>query len=409
MQTSLDLQGILAKLSISRSTGLLEVTNNKIKWIVSIQSGQLLTTDCSVYTLSQLSYSLRSQGCDIAAKAVSFTAKNNVSLSGKNLLRQEIDRLVKQGILDPMKASQVALEVTKEALESLLWLKTGSYRWHDTRSIPSATIQTSASSLNIPKLLEYYQQRLAIWQRYVTIVRSPHQRPYLIHHQLSEKSVSAGSLSPKGLNQIAQLMRGMSLRELALFLKQDELKIIQILIPYIRENVICLREPPAPFNYLPNIPEPDLPPIPWNNTEIGRKKNFSNSINQNTTSNTTKIYKVACIDDSLSMLDKMEHFFARDGKYALTKIANPIKASTLIFRLKPDLILMDITMPNINGYKLCQLLRSSATFEKTPIIMVTGNKGLIDKARAKMVGATDYLTKPFTQQELLGLADKYLI
>jgi twitching motility two-component system response regulator PilG len=412
MQTNIDLQSILAKLSISHSTGFLEVTNNNMKWIVSIQYGQLLTADCSVHSLPQLSYSLRRQGCDIAAKAVSFTVKNTDSSADKNILRKEIDRLVKQGILDPMKASQVALEVTKEALESLLWLKTGSYRWYDTRSISPTTIKTSESRLDLPKLMEYYQQRLAIWQRYITIIQSPHQRPYLIHHRLSEKSVAAGSLSPKALNQIAQLMRGMSLRELALFLKQDELKIIQLLIPYIRENVICLREPPAPFSYLPNIPEPDLLPIPWRETQIDRTQNLSSSIGQNNTndtSNTTKKYKVACIDDSLSMLDKMEHFFGRDSKYALTKIANPIKASALIFRLKPDLILMDITMPDINGYKLCQLLRSSATFAKTPIIMVTGNKGLIDKARAKMVGATDYLTKPFTQQELLGLADKYLI
>ncbi len=412
MKPNIDLQSILAKLSISHSTGFLEVAYNSTRWTVFLQSGQLLTADCSVHSLPQLSHTLRRQGCEIAAQSVNFTAKNGGSLSRKQLLRQEIDRLVKQGILDPVKASQIALEVTKEALESLLWLKTGSYHWHDTRSIPPATIKTSESRLDLPKLMEYYQQRLAIWQRYITIVQSPHQRPYLINHRLSEKSVAAGSLSPKALNQIAQLMRGMSLRELALFLKQDELKIIQLLIPYIRENVICLREPPAPFNYLPNIPEPDLPPIPWLETKIDRQPDLSSSIGQNNTkhtSNTTKTYKVACIDDSLSMLDKMEYFFGRDSKYALTKIANPIKASALIFRLKPDLILMDITMPNINGYKLCQLLRSSTTFEKTPIIMVTGNKGLIDKARAKMVGATDYLTKPFTQQELLGLADKYLI
>jgi two-component system, chemotaxis family, response regulator PixG len=70
---------------------------------------------------------------------------------------------------------------------------------------------------------------------------------------------------------------------------------------------------------------------------------------------------------------------------------------------------MDITMPDINDYKLCRLFRSSAAFETTPIIMVTGNKGLIDKARAKLVGATDYLTKPFSQTELLELVEKHLI
>ena len=80
----------------------------------------------------------------------------------------------------------------------------------------------------------------------------------------------------------------------------------------------------------------------------------------------------------------------------------------MIFRLKPDLILLDITMPRINGYKLCGLLRNSEHCNHTPIIMVTGNTGLIDKARAKLAGATDYFTKPFTQQGLMNIVERHL-
>ena len=65
-------------------------------------------------------------------------------------------------------------------------------------------------------------------------------------------------------------------------------------------------------------------------------------------------------------------------------------------------------MPRINGYKLCGLLRGSESCHHTPIIMVTGHKGLIDKARAKLAGATDYLTKPFTQQGLMEVIEKHL-
>ena len=64
-------------------------------------------------------------------------------------------------------------------------------------------------------------------------------------------------------------------------------------------------------------------------------------------------------------------------------------------------------MPKINGYKLCKLLRGSDNCNHTPIVMVTGNTGLIDKARAKIAGATDYFTKPFTQQELIEIVEKY--
>ncbi len=402
MKTDLNLHRVLADLSNSHGTGCLEVYYNNIYWRVSLQSGQLLGVDCSVHSWNQLNHWLLRHGCERAAQIV---ASKQEQLSGKDRFRQEIERLVNQGILDSMKASQIALEVTKESLESLLWLKEGACQWYDTSTHPSLTAKISESRLNLPKVIEYYQQRLQIWQRYVTVVKSPHQRPYFIHHRFSEESVSVGTLNPAALNQIAQLMRGRSLRELALFLKQDELKVIQLLIPYIRANIICLREPPEPLHNLPPIPEPEISSIALEKPSSSPEKRLVRSNNSDVL---TQTYKIACIDDSVSMLDQIEQFFSQDNRYVLTKIADPIRAAALIFRLKPDLILMDITMPDINGYKLCHLLRSSDAFEKTPIIMVTGNKGLIDKARAKMVGATDYLTKPFTSEDLLGLAAKHL-
>ncbi len=411
MKPELDPYNMLTRLSSADITGCLEVADGNTTWSVFLQSGQLLGVDCSIQSLGQLVQRLRQLGCDLAAKAVSRTVESSGDLSGENLIRQEIDRLSMQGLLDQTQASQVAIEVTKEALESLLWLKTGSYKWDEKGLTDRVDIKNSKFRLSLSKLMDYYQQRLTIWQRYITIVQSPHQRPYLINHRLLENPVAAGTLSPIALTQLVQLMRGMSLRELALILKQDELKITQLLIPYIRANIICLREPPAPFNRLPYIPEPDLIQISANEEIMSLDRVTSNKSDQNfiDSNSKAKVYKIACIDDSPLILDEIERFLGRNSQYLLTKIADPIKASSLIFRLKPDLILMDITMPDINGYKLCHLFRSSAAFEKTPIIMVTGNKGLLDKARAKVSGATNYLTKPFTETELLELVGKYLV
>jgi two-component system, chemotaxis family, response regulator PixG len=404
MKSELDPCSILTGLSTSQSTGCLEVINGNTTWSVFLQFGQLLNIDCSVQSLGQLLHRLHNLGCEVAVNAVKATIESSEDLTDQNLVRREIDRLTQQGLIDRAQANQVSAELTIEALESLLWVKTGSYKWKEEVGLTS---HKSTSKLSVAKLIEYYQQRLTIWQKYTNVVQSPYQRPYLTNHRLLEKPVAFGTLSPAALNQIAQLMRGMSLRELAQFLKQDELKMIQLLIPYIRENVICLREPSAPFNNLPYIPEPELEPML--SGEITSSFPSSAMGGQNSGEIETKTYKIACIDDSPAILDEIEKFLSKDSQYSLTKIENAIKASALIFRLKPDLILMDITMPGINGYKLCQLFRGSAAFEKTPIIMVTGNKGLIDKARAKLVGATDYLTKPFTEAELLGLVKKYLI
>ncbi len=199
-----------------------------------------------------------------------------------------------------------------------------------------------------------------------------------------------GTLSAEALTQLAGLLRkGLSLRQLSLYLKQDEIRVASLLCPYIDNKVIHLRPPIPPFDRLPTL---------------NRDTKFFSTPPPK--AETIK-QKIVCIDDSPTMLTEMNRFLSA-GKYEVITIDDPIKASATIFKIKPDLILLDITMPKINGYSLCSLLRNSALFDHTPIIMVSGNTGLIDKARAKICGATGYLTKPFTQQELLEIVDKHL-
>lgn len=399
MKAEIDISVTLNQLVGARSTGCLSVFGRHTKWNVFLQFGQLLSVDCSTQSLSKPIYRLHQLGYDEVAKALSTNTGVVGDLSDEVLVRQELDRLVERGSLDQALAIQIATEVTQEALESLLWLQDGSYQWQE-EPVARSTKKNATPRLDLLKLIEYHQQRLTIWQKYVAIVNSPYQRPYVLQQQLLEKPVSEGQLSPSVLSQVSQLMRGKSLRELAMVLKQDELKVVQLLIPYIRENIICLREPSPPLHHLPQIPEPNLLAV---DEVVSLDRDFSEH------SSAAQMYKIACIDDSPIVLNEIERFLRKNSSYLLTKIEDPIKASSIIFRLKPDLILMDITMPGINGYKLCQLLRDSSTFKKTPIIMVTGNKGLVDKVRAQLVGATDYLTKPFTETELLELVSKYLV
>jgi len=88
-------------------------------------------------------------------------------------------------------------------------------------------------------------------------------------------------------------------------------------------------------------------------------------------------------------------------------IGNPTEALSDLFKSKPDLILLDIAMPRLDGYELCAMIRKSTAFGTTPIVMLTGKDGYIDRVRARIAGATEYLTKPFGEQELLDIVDKY--
>jgi twitching motility two-component system response regulator PilG len=118
-------------------------------------------------------------------------------------------------------------------------------------------------------------------------------------------------------------------------------------------------------------------------------------------------YTIACIDDSPTVLQAIRSFLD-DRSFSVLMIDNPVKALMQIVRSKPDLILLDVTMPNLDGYELCSLLRKHPHFRYTPVIMVTGNTGFIDRARAKLVGASGYLTKPFTQSDLVKMVFKHL-
>lgn len=118
-------------------------------------------------------------------------------------------------------------------------------------------------------------------------------------------------------------------------------------------------------------------------------------------------YTIACIDDSPTVLNAINSFLD-DKSFSVLMINNPVKALMQIVRSKPDLILLDVEMPNLDGYELCSLLRRHSCFKDTPIIMVTGNTGFIDRAKAKLVRASGYLTKPFTQSDLLKMVFKHL-
>ncbi len=120
-----------------------------------------------------------------------------------------------------------------------------------------------------------------------------------------------------------------------------------------------------------------------------------------------KTYTIACIDDSPTVLQAIKGFLD-DKSLVVVLISDPVKALMQIIRTRPDLILLDVTMPNLDGYELCSLLRKHPGFRNTPIVMVTSSTGFIDRAKAKLVGSSGYLTKPFTQTDLLKIVFKHL-
>jgi len=97
-----------------------------------------------------------------------------------------------------------------------------------------------------------------------------------------------------------------------------------------------------------------------------------------------------------------------DDIFSVSTINNPVKALMQIIKIKPDLVLLDVNMAGIDGYELCRLLKNHSLFKSTPIIMVTANTGIINRVKARLVGASGYLTKPFTQSDILKIVFRHL-
>ena len=116
---------------------------------------------------------------------------------------------------------------------------------------------------------------------------------------------------------------------------------------------------------------------------------------------------IICIDDSPFVCDRLEQIFRQEG-YQFISVMDSLKAIPIVIAKKPELIFLDLVMPNANGYEICSRLRKIGAFQNTPIVILTGNDGVIDRVRAKVVGATDFLTKPVQSELVLEIAQKYL-
>ncbi|WP_254449401.1 response regulator [Anabaena sp. UHCC 0253] len=118
-------------------------------------------------------------------------------------------------------------------------------------------------------------------------------------------------------------------------------------------------------------------------------------------------YLIACIDDSLQMSKILEKMVTSEGMMFIS-IQDPLQALPILIESKPDLIFLDLIMPVVNGYQICEQLRHISFFTKTPIIILTSSDGVFDRVRAKVFGATDFINKPVEKERLMGILDKYL-
>lgn len=284
--------------------------------------------------------------------------------------------LMENHSLSPAQGRSILASMVKETLFDLLSLRQGSFSF-EIGPMLAPQLTTLESGSCVIEIVKQVQQ----WKQFYPHLQSPNQCPILANPAELREAL------PRNAYQSLEYWADgqTSLRQLSRYLNRDLLAIARAIYPYVQRGWIQL------VSHALKTPSHTVPA----------------GIEPNTWAAKTQTPHIVCIDDDVTVGKTVEYILTPQG-YRSTVIGDPLEALSVVFKLQPDLILCDIAMPQLDGYELCAMLRSSTAFRQTPIVMLTGKEGFVDRLRARMVGATDYLTKPFGANELLMLIEKYI-
>ncbi len=186
-----------------------------------------------------------------------------------------------------------------------------------------------------------------------------------------------------------------TLWDISLQLKQPLFKLVHSLVPWQEKGLL-------EFKIIPDLPCPVK--------EI-EEKPIATSAKPPTTSDSDSKgeqgFLIACIDDSPIVIHNLKSILTPAG-FKVLGIPEPMAGFAQLIERKPDLILLDLNMPNANGYSICKFLRETPVFGKTPIIILTAQDSPLDRTRAKLVGANDFISKPPDPKDLIKLIITHL-
>ncbi|PNW44840.1 UNVERIFIED_CONTAM: hypothetical protein BEN50_12575, partial [Euhalothece sp. KZN 001] len=238
------------------------------------------------------------------------------------------------------------------------------------------------------ELVKIAQKEWKQWEEANLTDCLPNQAPVIKDGESIKNAVAA-----KTYENLKRLLTGnKTLRDIAVEMKRDLLPITKVLWGYHQKGWLSFQD----------VPDADLSVI------TGQKKEVKGDHNQNyNATENRKKFLIACVDDSPQVTQTIEMILKESG-YDCISINDPLRASATLLKAKPDLIFLDLIMPNTNGYEICTQLRRVSSLQEIPIIILTGKDGLIDRMRAKMVGSTEYLSKPVERKAILEIVYKYL-
>lgn len=367
-------------------TGQLKVDKNKSFWNLYFCQGKLVWATGGFSSLKYLQISLSKYGLEkelnkIDLKNLDYFDSNiyNVltNLYQTKLVKREqlilvIEDQIKEILFDILSAENyktLKYEVKTESLNSFLQFDF---------KIPLTLVNAEAIYQESYQMwLQWLQKGLQDW--------SPNLTP-IIKNQEELKLLLPELIYARFL----KLIDGKNtLRDLAYKMNKDLVELTYSLKSYIQKGLIELVENPTLV--LPSVSEPITVVTNQVKSELPQPKQPL----------------VVCIDDSLQVLQIMEQILTKAG-YQFMGIQDPIQAVPKLLSCNPDLIFLDLGMPMINGYEVCSQLQRVSKLSDVPVVMLTGQNGIIDKIRAKIVGASSFISKPIEKEKILATVKEFV-
>jgi chemotaxis family two-component system response regulator PixG len=290
-----------------------------------------------------------------------------------------INQLVNNNLITPNQAKSVVESIIQEVLFAIVEQNSLSVQWNENVKASNYSV-----FISVDQLIQDALQLREAWRD----AGLGHLQEWMEHFSpdlvpiLQRPPELASHLSPAAFQSMNRLLQGkLTLWDVSLQMNRPLADVMRVLLPFIRQGVIELRE-------IGDIPCPSQVPGAQSATPQARGL-------------------IACIDDSPAIGRTLESILQPQG-YEVLSILNPLQGISLLLERKPQLIFLDLMMPNTNGYELCTFLRKTTSFQSTPIVILTGNDGVVDRVRAKLTGASEFLGKPPESQKVLQVVQRFL-
>ena len=279
-----------------------------------------------------------------------------------------LHNLLREKSLSSIRAKTIISNIIEENLWEVLSLNRGEFIFK-----PGYYFANSIVEKKITPSVEKVSAQLRLWQQFYPYIVSPQQQIILLDRDGLAKIASAKTHT----NLTTWSTSRLSLIQLSRKINCQLIDLAAALYPYLKKGLIKLQ---------------DLDRS--NSGKLSRLRCLKNA-------------HIVCIHDNVAVRKKVEYILNHRG-YQSTVFVNPIQALTEIFTIQPDLILCKDDFPKLSGYELCSMLQTSQTCRQTKFVILQEEDSLSNRLQSKISGGEDYVTLPFTQNELLITIDKHL-